>query len=200
MRATDLSRGLQGRFPGHLERLYSVWSKVYDISIRLDPAYQRQLRQMVELVVDHEDNVIDLGCGTGQATIPAAARAKRVVGIDPSAAMTRRLEGKIRRRGLTNIEVRLGFFPQRLEPGESFHSAISSFMLAHLPPPQRALLLQQVYDCLNPGGRLGLFSAQGEVAPSFQTRDELWQNLSGAGFHDIQIRDVSDVYRITTAK
>ena len=200
MRATDLSHGMQGRFSGRLEVLYRVWSKFYDRSVQLDPAYVRHLREMVDAVVLARDTVLDIGCGTGLGTIHAAIRASKVTAVDPSEKMTRRLEQKIARRRLDNVELRRGFFPDVLEAGETFDAVISSFMLPHLTSPERAKLLARTYLCLNPGGRIGLFSARGEIAPSFQTKGELWDNLSTAGYHDILIRDVADVYRVTTAK
>ena len=89
---------------------------------------------------------------------------------------------------------------QGSQASTAFDAVISSFMLAHLRPAQRTELLAHTYLRLNPGGRIGLFSARGEVAPSFQTKDELWNNLTAAGYHDVLIRDVADVYRVTTAK
>jgi len=180
--------------------LYKVWSKFYDRTVQLDPAYVRHLREMIDAVVRVGDTVLDIGCGTGLGTTYAAIRARKVLAVDPSEEMTLRLEQKISRERLDNVELRRGFFPDALEEGETFDAVISSFMLPHLSPGQRTVLLAQTYRCLNPGGRIGLFSAQGEIAPSFQTKDELWDNLSSAGYHNIRIRDVADVYRITTAK
>jgi len=191
---------MQGKFTRRIDALYRVWSGVYDRSVRLDPAYVRYLRETIDAVVRAGDAALDIGCGTGLGTTYAAIRASKVLAVDPSAAMTRKLEDKIARARLDNVELRRGFFPDELQEGETFDAVISSFMLAHLPPAARAELLARTYDVLNPGGRIGLFSARGEVAPSFQTKDELWQNLSAAGYHDIRIRDVADVYRITTAK
>ena len=200
MRATNLSRGAQGSFAGRLEGLYKVWSRVYDRSVQLDPAYVRHLREMIDAVVHLGDTTLDIGRGTGLGTTYASIRASKVLAVDPSEEMTRKLEQKISRERLDNVELRRGFFPAELQHGETFDAVISSFMLPHLSPEQRTELLAQTYRYLNPGGRIGLFSAQGEIAPSFQTKDELWNNLSSAGYHDIRIRDVADVYRITTAK
>lgn len=47
---------------------------------------------------------------------------------------------------------------------------------------------------------MGLFSAQGEIAATFETKDEIIKNLQAAGFQKIKIDDVSDIYRITTAE
>ena len=52
---------------------------------------------------------------------------------------------------------------------------------------------------LGPGGRLGLFLAQGEVAPLFATRSVLSDLLERAGFEEVSIEDRDDVYRVVTA-
>lgn len=37
------------------------------------------------------------------------------------------------------------------------------------------------------------------IASTFQTKEELINNLSSAGFNNILIEDVDDIYRISTA-
>jgi cyclopropane fatty-acyl-phospholipid synthase-like methyltransferase len=154
---------------------------------------------MVASVVRPGDTTLDVGSGTGLGTVYAASIAARVVAIDPSKEMGARLHKKIRSRNLENVEVRHGYFPDALLPGESFDSVISSFMLAHLEPEERARAIIAMFHCLKRGGRLGFFSAQGEVAPTFQTRAEVEEHLSVAGFAKCEARDLSDIYRIATA-
>ena len=113
--------------------------------------------------------------------------------------MLAKLYKRIRRQHLENVEVRQGYFPDVLVPGESFDSVISSFMLAHLGPKERAGAIFEMFHCLKQGGRLGLFAAQGEIAPTFQTKDEMEEQLLAVGFADIEITDMWDIYRATTA-
>ncbi|MFQ5352095.1 MAG: class I SAM-dependent methyltransferase [Candidatus Binatia bacterium] len=185
--------------PARLLRFYRLWAPVYDLTVRLDPAYLRSLEQMVVSIVRTGDTTLDVGSGTGLGSVVAASVATRVVAIDPSREMTTRLRKKIRYRRLKNVEVRQGYFPQALTPGESFDSVISSFMLAHLEPGERAHAIAAMFHCLKRGGRLGLFAAQGEIASSFQTRAEVEEQLSAAGFVNPEVTDLSDIYRITTA-
>ena len=199
IRTTDLTHGYQGSVPARLLHFYRLWAPVYDLSVRLDPAYLRSLKRMVEMVVRPGDTTLDIGSGTGLGTVHAASIAAKVVAIDPSQEMTTRLEKKIRRRHLENVEVRNGYFPDALAPGESFDSVTSSFMLAHLDPGERSRAIMEMSRCLNPGGRLGLFAAQGEIAATFQTRAEVEEQLSAAGLTNSEVIDLSDIYRITTA-
>jgi cyclopropane fatty-acyl-phospholipid synthase-like methyltransferase len=199
IKSTDFTHDYQQAGASKINKFYKLWAHCYDFTVGLDPAYKRELRNMVNSVVKQGDITLDIGCGTGLGTIYAAAIAKDAIGIDPSRDMTEKLQQKIQKRNIENIEIRNGYFPDVLTSLEKFDSVTSSFMLAHLVPESRAHLIANIFDCLNPGGRLGLFSAQGEIAPTFQIRGEILGNLSAAGFQDIQIRDVSDIYRIATA-
>lgn len=200
IKSSNLTHGFQNEETKKVIGFYKLWAPCYDFTVRIDPAYPRELKKMVRSVVRPGDVTLDIGCGTGLSTIYAASIAKKVVGVDPSPDMTRKLTKKIQKRNIENIEIKNGYFPEALAHGEKFDSVISSFMLAHFVPKQRAQLIVEIFDRLNSGGRLGLFSAQGEVASTFERRKETVNNLSLAGFQDIDVRDVSDVYRISTAR
>ena len=64
---------------------------------------------------------------------------------------------------------------------------------------ENVAVLREMARVLTPGGRLGLFLAQGEVAPLFSSREELQECLPDAGFSGVEIEDRDDVYRIVTA-
>ncbi|AFT69824.1 23S rRNA (uracil-5-)-methyltransferase RumA [Alloalcanivorax dieselolei B5] len=57
---------------------------------------------LLEIAPDHQ--VLDLFCGLGNFTVPAARRAARVVGVEGSEAMVRRGYENARRNGLDNLE------------------------------------------------------------------------------------------------
>jgi len=54
------------------------------------------------------DLVVDVGCGTGQLTLPIAGRVRAVVGIDPEPAMLRRARQAACEAGATNVTWVLG--------------------------------------------------------------------------------------------
>jgi SAM-dependent methyltransferase len=55
-----------------------------------------------------QDMVADLGCGTGQLTLPVADRVRAVVGIDPEPDMLMRARRAASERGMTNVTWMLG--------------------------------------------------------------------------------------------
>jgi cyclopropane fatty-acyl-phospholipid synthase-like methyltransferase len=199
IKTTDITHGFQNKKASKFLFFYHLWAPFYDISIKLDPAFCRNLKKMIDAVVAPDNVTLDVGCGTGLSTICAAKTASKVVGIDPSTDMLNKLKKKIKKHQITNIDIRKGFFPEAVKADEKFQSIISSFMLAHLNKKQQTSMIKDMFNHLEPKGKIGLFSAQGEVASTFQTKEEIENNLASAGFRDIAIRDIDDIYRISTA-
>jgi len=198
LKLTDLTNGLKNANDNQLNYFYKLWSIVYDVSIRLDPAYQRELNKMIDSIIWSGDITLDIGCGTGLASIPAANKAKLVVGIDPSSHMLNQLRKKMNKFNIQNIELRNGYFPDSIKVGECFNSILCSFMLVHFNQEERCNLVCKAYEYLDEGGRIGIFTARGEIAKAFETYEQVNDYLSGAGFRNIHIHDVADVYRIAS--
>jgi SAM-dependent methyltransferase len=59
--------------------------------------------------LDQMDVAIDLGCGTGQLTLPLAGRVRAVVGVDPEPDMLRLGAAEARARDVHNVSWMLGF-------------------------------------------------------------------------------------------
>jgi|Deesub1362A_J573_1020465.scaffolds.fasta_scaffold00366_33 cyclopropane fatty-acyl-phospholipid synthase-like methyltransferase len=199
IKTTDFTRSYQGK-PNKLVSFYRVWSPWYDFSVRIDPAFAKEMKKMINSVVKQGDITLDIGCGTGISTIYASKIAKKIIGIDLSPDMIARFEQKISRRKLANIEIIIGSFPEALPQNAKFDSIISSFAIVHFTSEQRRNIYKQIYNHLVNKGRLGLFSAQGEIASSFETKKEIVGNLKSAGFKNIEVEDVSDIYRIVKAE
>jgi len=198
MRTTMLS----GIFPGSrlwVRFAYALWSTIYDWSVRLDPAYPGNARRMVERTVESGDRVLDVGTGTGLLAETGAALAREYVGLDYSGSMLSRAARKIARLRLGNVLLRWGDARELPWPEASFDAVISSFALPHFARDEREAVLAEMGRVLRPGGRLGLFLAQGEAASLFPTREELVQYLEAAGYADVAIEDRDHVYRIVRA-
>ena len=100
------------------------------------------------------DAVLDLGCGTGQISIPLATQGANVLAVDVSPAMARRLRDEARRRGLTSLTV-IALPAEELDlPPDSVDLVVSSYALHHLRDPDKAKLVTAAYGWLRPGGRI----------------------------------------------
>lgn len=102
------------------------------------------------------DQVIDLGCGTGQISLPLALQGAEVLAVDVSPAMVRRLQSEARRREASSLDgLALPIEELRLPP-RSVDLVVSSYALHHLRDPDKARLVLAACGWLRPGGRLVL--------------------------------------------
>ena len=99
-------------------------------------------------------DVLDLGCGTGQISIPLASRGARVLGVDVSPAMASELRTQARRRGLSTLAA-IALPIEELDlPPASVDLVVSSYALHHLRDADKARLVAAAFGWLRPGGRL----------------------------------------------
>jgi SAM-dependent methyltransferase len=70
---------MPGDFSGEVAEFYAQYRRGYP------PEFVGMLAQALQLGPD--DVTADIGCGTGQLTIPLAGRVRAVVGMDPEPAM-----------------------------------------------------------------------------------------------------------------
>lgn len=179
--------------------VYRAWSKIYDASIAVDPAFGGNARRLVERLVRPGDDVLDLCCGTGLITGLAAPIAASVVGLDYSDEMLAKAARKAARQQLANVSLRWG--DARLLPFDNNHFdvVISSFALPHFSAAEQPQLFAEMCRVLRPGRQLGLFLAQGELVPGFPTTAELHERIAAGGLSGVTIEDCDDVYRLVTA-
>lgn len=117
------------------------------------------------------DRALDVGCGTGAATLVAARTVQsigRVVALDPSIEMLRILQTK-------KIECHLvmAAAPGLPFPDRAFDDVLTSFVLAHLQDYRSALA--DMVRVLRPGGRLGATA----WAAGRNEFNELWKEVVG---------------------
>jgi ubiquinone/menaquinone biosynthesis C-methylase UbiE len=155
----------------HTARGFSTTSPDYDRSVA---ANLRGARRLVASLPDDEyRRVLDVGCGTGLATMEVLARfptVSEVVGVDPSDGMLAELREKLASK--SGLEIELQNVPaeeMRLEP-ETFDLAIST-MAFHWLPDRRAVATAMA-KALKPGG---VFAA---LAPSAGADREFFQIVS----------------------
>lgn len=109
-------------------------------------------------------DVIDIGCGEGYLTIEAARWARKVVGIDRSAAVLARARQLAERRRVTNVTWKRGEIERVPAPDASFDVALLSQTLHHAADPGRAI--HEAARLLRPGGRVLILD--------LRTHDEAW--------------------------
>ncbi len=135
------------------------WARWYDLCVAVTSLGQGRAlrRKTVELAgIRPGDRVLDVGCGTGDLTLAAAAQAGaagEVAGIDASPEMVQVARRKASGRSLP-IRFELAPVEALPFPDGYFDVALSSLMLHHLPGQLKHDGLAEVYRVLKPGGRL----------------------------------------------
>jgi ubiquinone/menaquinone biosynthesis C-methylase UbiE len=112
-----------------------------------------------------DERVLDAGCGSGAALVPAAARAREVVGVDISASMVERA-----REAAPEATVEVGDATALAFPDESFDVVLSAFVVFFPPDPTAAL--REWRRVLVPGGRLAM-STWGAADPRWAWEREV---------------------------
>lgn len=120
--------------------------------------WQRQLQPAIDLVLDTADlrpgeDVIDVACGTGLVTLPAAASVAptgRVLATDLAPKMIATVERRATACGLGNVDIDCRD-AQDLGVDQSFDVALCSLGLMYVPAPIAAV--SELHRVLRPGGR-----------------------------------------------
>lgn len=188
------------------------WDRASDL---YEPAWKAQLAPAQEQLLamaalDCCERVVDVACGTGLVTFPAAAQVGPggcVFATDISDRMVEYLRAEALRRGLGQIHAEQMDAEVLRLPDADFDAALCSLGLMYVPDPLQAL--RELHRVLRPGGRAvaavwGRREACGwaeifpivdarvhsDVCPLFfqlGTGDALRYTFEAAGFHDVTV-------------
>jgi ubiquinone/menaquinone biosynthesis C-methylase UbiE len=150
----------------------------YDAKEDSDAAAEVALVQ--SLGIGPESTVVELGTGTGQFALAAAAHVARVVAVDVSPVMLDLLRSKVDDAGTTTIEVVEAGFLSYEHRGEPADLVYSRYALHHLPDFWKAIALDRIHTMLRPGGLLRLWDVVFDFEPSDAAdRIEAWCATGG---------------------
>jgi SAM-dependent methyltransferase len=140
-------------------------------------AVAERILEAGELVVDRAgvapgNDVLDVACGTGNATIPAARAGARVTGLDFAPALL-----EIAREQAADAMVEIDFVEgdaQELPLEDaSFDAVVSTF--GHMFAPDHARTAAEMKRVLRPGGAIAVacWTPEGSIGRMFRTISEL---------------------------
>lgn len=117
-----------------------------------DAGASAEVELLRSLGMSQDSVVVDLGAGTGQFALMAAAWTARVVAVDVSPVMLRALRSKVARAGLTDIDVVQAGFLSYEHQGPPADVVYSRYALHHLPDAWKAIALTRIRAMLATGG------------------------------------------------
>jgi ubiquinone/menaquinone biosynthesis C-methylase UbiE len=132
--------------PEHLDAAYVAG---YDRKTGVDPA--GDLALLLDLGLNTDDILVDLGTGTGALPLIAAQHCRKVIAVDVSAPMLAALEQRAEAEGIDNIEVVHGGFLSYEHAGEPADVVYSRHALHHLPDFWKAIAFRRIAAMLKPG-------------------------------------------------
>lgn len=134
----------------------AVWTKRAE---SWDHAENPGLGKVIAAVIEHanphpESVVLDLGCGSGQLSLPISLEAKSVVAVDISPKMIDLLREKTVAANISNVDVKVASIQKLSFEPQSFDLVVSNYALHHLSDDQKKIAVQSAFDWLKPGGRI----------------------------------------------
>lgn len=126
-------------------------SKVYDAQVipEYKSAYKKTVKRSAHFL-NKEDRVLEIGCGTGNATIPLAGCVKEITAIDTSRERMDRAKEKAEKAGRTNIH----FIKKNLmdlEAKAGSYDAVTAYNVLLYMKNQEEVL-KRIHKLLKPGG------------------------------------------------
>jgi ubiquinone/menaquinone biosynthesis C-methylase UbiE len=160
-----------------------VWLRWF---VELDNPFARTNRAAV--IIEHLGLhagmvVLDVGCGPGRLTVPAARQVGEqgeVVAMDIQPGMLKRAEEKVRAANLSNVRFLHGGVGEGKLALEQFDRALLVTVLGEIP--DRAAALKEIFAALKPGGLLSVTEIIFD--PHFQGRQTVVRLAGAAGFRE----------------
>jgi ubiquinone/menaquinone biosynthesis C-methylase UbiE len=132
------------------------WATFYDPFVSLFTLGRRaRLRRATVALAEIQpgEQVLEVGCGTGDVALAASAQAGAVVGIDPAPEMIAVARAKAARLAPA-VDFQVGVIEALPFPDAAFDVVLSSLMMHHLPDDLKREGIAEIARVLKPGGRL----------------------------------------------
>jgi len=139
-------------------------------------------RILRQLEIERGMRVVDLGCGSGRLTLPAArivGSEGEVLAVDLQPAMLAMVERRAAAEGLQNVRTVQAAAGSGALPAGRFDLALLSFVLGEIPADRRPAAIQEIAAALRLGGRLAV--VEGIFDPHRQSREAVIALTEPAG-------------------
>jgi ArsR family transcriptional regulator len=174
---------------GFFDRLGSRWDQLRSESFGDAFAFEAMV-----CLLPRDWTVADIGTGTGWLLPVLAGHFKRVMAVDPAAAMLACARQRINEAGTTNVDFEQGDLGRLPIPDATCDLAIACLVLHHVARPSEALA--ELHRVVRPGGRVLVVEQQAHENQAFyDTMQDMWwgfdpqelsQQMQAAGFSRVR--------------
>lgn len=112
-------------------------------------AYKKTVKRSVHFL-EKDDKVLEIGCGTGNITIPLADAVKEITAIDISAKMLAQAKEKAKIQGKSNVRFMNTDLLELQTRPETYDAVTAYNVLLYMKNQEE--VLDKIYDILKPGG------------------------------------------------
>lgn len=184
---------------------HDAFSIIYDRVVPiLVPKYYEIIKMIADEYVPDNSMVLDLCCGTGNITFAAARKAREVIGLDAAEGMLSKARKKALKMGVGNVKFVYADVTARLDFDDGTFDVVTAGFSAPTNVPlfqgKNKDIIREVYRILKSGGSLVLLEGRHEITDMYLSQNEYQELLSDAGFDNIELKNVNDVYAIVSAK
>ena len=132
-------------------RFWDKRSKVFDEQVlsKYENAYKKTIKRSIPFL-NAEDTMLEIGCGTGIATITLADYVKKITAIDISEEMMLQAAEKAKEKGKENITFQQKDLMELCAEPESYDVVAAYNVLLYMKNQDK--VLEKIYEILNPGG------------------------------------------------
>ena len=134
-------------------RFWDKRSKVFDEQVlsKYENAYKKTIKRSIPFL-NAEDTMLEIGCGTGIATITLADYVKKITAIDISEEMMLQAAEKAKEKGKENITFQQKDLMELCAEPESYDVVAAYNVLLYMKNQDK--VLEKIYEILKPGGIL----------------------------------------------
>ncbi|WP_275461716.1 class I SAM-dependent methyltransferase [Streptomyces noursei] len=181
------------------ERLRGTFTEDADLYDRIRPGYPpRMFDDLAELAglagpaAPHPGpRMLEIGCGTGQATLPLAARGYRITAVELGAELAAVARRKL--VGFPRARVVVGAFEEWPLPAEPFDVVLAATSFHWIDP---AVRVAKAADALRPGGTLATVSTHhvaGGSASFFARVQDCYERFDPATPPGLRLPSAADI-------
>jgi len=161
--------------PYHWDERVEAWEEV-----AASPSFLAIRDRILELAEPRPDDcVVDLGAGTGLLALALAPRVEKLVAVDISERMLKRLGDALAAESVHNVEPVVADLRRLPLEDESATLVVSNYAFHHLDDPGKELALSEARRILRPDGRLVICDMMFSLSLAARDRRLVWDKVRG---------------------